>query len=153
MKAPQLALQVVTDSKGIPGLSKFEHWAAVALDNIEEPRRQLTIRITGDDEIRTLNRQYRNRDQVTNVLSFEFDALQGIEVDLLGDIVISAPQVLREASTQDISLEAHWAHLVVHGILHLCGYDHIKNKDAEIMEGVEIEILRDLGFPDPYGGA
>ena len=111
---------------------------------------ELTVRIVGEDEITELNRCYRHKDRPTNVLSFPFEAPPGVETDLLGDLVIAAPVVAREAREQGKPLTAHWAHLVVHGTLHLLGHDHQTEAEAEIMEGREIAILASLGYPDPY---
>ena len=111
---------------------------------------ELTVRIVGEDEITELNRRYRHKDRPTNVLSFPFEAPPGVETDLLGDLVIAAPVVAREAREQGKPLTAHWAHLVVHGTLHLLGHDHQTEAEAEIMEGREIAILAGLGYPDPY---
>ncbi len=111
---------------------------------------ELTVRIVGEDEITELNRRYRHKDRPTNVLSFPFEAPPGVETDLLGDLVIAAPVVAREAREQGKPLTAHWAHLVVHGTLHLLGHDHQTEAEAEIMEGREIAILASLGYPDPY---
>lgn len=112
---------------------------------------ELTIRIVDEEEGALLNKRYRKRNGATNVLSFPYESPADVPQVILGDIVICAPVVAREAQISGTSAQAHWAHLVVHGILHLCGFDHKTHKQAESMEGLEISILADLGFPDPYG--
>jgi len=111
---------------------------------------ELTIRIVDETEGRQLNETWRQSSGATNVLSFPFDNPPGMELGLLGDIVICAPVVTREAANQNKSLTAHWAHLVVHGTLHLLGYDHLEEAAAEVMENLEIQILHCLGYPNPY---
>ena len=102
--------------------------------------------------MRRLNGEYRGQDRATNVLAFAFDPIRGVETDLLGDVVICAPVVADEAHRQGKSLPAHWAHMVIHGVLHLCGYDHADGRQAAEMEALEVRLLRDLGYPDPYRG-
>jgi probable rRNA maturation factor len=111
---------------------------------------ELTIRIVDETEGRQLNETWRQGSGATNVLSFPFDNPPGMELGLLGDIVICAPVVVREAANQNKSLMAHWAHLVIHGTLHLLGYDHLEEATAEVMENLEIQILHCLGYPNPY---
>ena len=129
--------------RGIPTAASLRAFALAAL-----PKRhgELTIRIVDEPESRALNRDYRGKDKPTNVLSFG-----GEGGAVLGDLVICAPVVAREAVEQDKRLRAHWAHMVVHGCLHLQGYDHEAEAEAEKMEAREIRILKSLGFPDPYG--
>ena len=111
---------------------------------------ELTIRIVDEDEARKLNKKWRQHPYPTNILSFPLECPFPLEIPLLGDLVICAPIVNQEAAKQHKTLEAHWAHLVVHGILHLLGYDHLDEAQAQIMESLEIQILHDLGFPNPY---
>ncbi|MEN8175169.1 MAG: rRNA maturation RNase YbeY [Pseudomonadota bacterium] len=111
---------------------------------------ELVIRIVDAAESRELNRNYRHRDRPTNVLSFPFEAPPEVVSDLLGDLVICAPVVVREAAEQGKALEAHWAHMVVHGVLHLMGHEHQNDREAAAMEDRERKILSGLGFPDPY---
>lgn len=134
---------------GVPGEGQLEQWVTAALAGRREEA-QLTIRITDEEEIQTLNRTYRHKDKPTNVLSFPFEAPPGVELPLLGDIVICAAVVAREAEEQGKSLEAHWAHMVVHGTLHLLGYDHVIDAEAEVMEALEIRLLAGLGYANPY---
>jgi probable rRNA maturation factor len=111
---------------------------------------ELTLRLVDRSESRELNARFRGKDQPTNVLSFPADLPPGIDIPLLGDIVICAPLVEEEARTQDKPLQEHWAHLVIHGILHLLGYDHQVEQDAIEMERIEVELLASLGIGNPY---
>lgn len=114
------------------------------------PETEITIRIVDEAESHELNLTYRGKDKPTNVLSFPFEVPEGIELPLLGDLIICRQVVEKEAQEQQISLESHWAHLAIHGTLHLLGYDHIEDAEAEEMEGLETEIMQSLGFEDPY---
>ncbi len=134
---------------GIPAANSFRRWAAAALDGrIREA--DLAIRLVDDREGLALNRHYRGKDHPTNVLSFPADLPKGVKLPLLGDLVICAPVVLREAIEQRKPVNAHYAHLTVHGILHLLGWDHEDEREAECMEQLEREILATLGIGDPY---
>lgn len=134
---------------GIPAANSFRRWAAAALDGrIREA--DLAIRLVDDREGLALNRHYRGKDHPTNVLSFPADLPKGVKLPLLGDLVICAPVVLREAIEQRKPVNAHYAHLTVHGILHLLGWDHEDEREAECMEQLEREILATLGIDDPY---
>ncbi len=144
----KLELQVATEVSGLPARAAFERWAGAALE--DAPRRGLVIRIVDEAESRRLNRDYRGRDRPTNVLSFPFEAPPEVPDDHLGDLVICAPVVVREAREQGKPLEHHWAHLVVHGVLHLRGFDHGSPEEAEEMEARERRILSSLDIPDPY---
>ena len=134
---------------GVPASTSFRRWVAAALEGrIREA--DLAIRIVGEDEGRALNRHYRGKDYATNVLSFPYES----EPVVCGDLVICSPVVEREAKEQDKSLEAHIAHLIVHGMLHLQGYDHETSKaDARRMENHERAILLALGYADPYSAS
>ena len=145
----QLEVQRVVEDDGIPGAMQFQSWAEAAL-NGRLDQAELVVRIVDREESRQLNREYRGKDKPTNVLSFPFEAPAVVESDLLGDLVICAPVVTEEALAQDKLPQAHWAHLLVHGVLHLLGFDQINEQEAEVMEGLEVEILESLGFPDPY---
>lgn len=126
---------------------KVARWIRHALAQDAE----ITVRIVGEDEGRQLNRDYRHKDYATNVLSFPADVPDELlDIPLLGDLVICVPVVEREAREQGKTLEAHWAHLVIHGCLHLLGYDHLEDEEAEEMEALERELLAELGHPDPY---
>ena len=111
---------------------------------------ELTVRIVAAEEIQDLNRNYRHQDKPTNVLSFPFEKIEGIDLPLLGDVVICAAVVALEAQQQNKPLFDHWAHMVVHGVLHLLGHDHIDEAEAEAMESLEIKVLQGLGRTDPY---
>lgn len=111
---------------------------------------ELTVRIVDEAEIAELNSRYRNKTGSTNILSFPFEAPAGVELNLLGDLVIAAPIVAKEAQEQHKTETAHWAHMIVHGTLHLLGYDHQALAEAEDMEAREIRILQTLGYANPY---
>ncbi len=145
-----LDLQIAVESSTAPDPATVRHWAEVAIDSISESRQSLTIRITDPEEIRNLNRAYRGKDQETNVLSFPFDCIPGVESGYLGDIAICEAVVVQEAAAQNKPALAHWAHMVVHGVLHLGGYDHVDGNEAREMEDLEIAILSQLGFANPY---
>lgn len=142
-------LQIVDQQPDLPDEAQFQQWVDAALNGRKDDA-ELTIRVVDMAESQALNSQYRGKDKPTNVLSFPFEAPPGIEINLLGDLVICAEVVKREAKEQLKSLEAHWGHMVVHGCLHLLGFDHITNEEAEEMEGLEVEILQKLGYDDPY---
>lgn len=144
-----LDLQIATDDSELPDEAAVRRWVAAALAGRCEEA-QLTVRITDEAEITDLNRTYRGKDYATNVLSFPFEAPPGVELPLLGDIVICAAVVAQEAQQQGKPLEAHWAHMLIHGTLHLLGYDHIEEAEAAEMEGLEIELLTGLGYANPY---
>ncbi len=174
-----LDLQQVVSSDSIPDKKKIESWVRQTLvlekqaeqadsqlnsalhsqaeKNDEEY--ELTIRIVDKDEIQSLNLTYRHQDKPTNVLSFPYEEFSfagsltlpaEMQLPLLGDLIICHEVVLAEAEQQQKTIEAHWAHMVVHGVLHLKGYDHIEDSDARIMEALEVKILNQLNFSDPY---
>lgn len=111
---------------------------------------ELSIQVLDEDAIQTLNREFRGKDKPTNVLSFPYEAMPGVEIPLLGDIVLCAGVIAREAKEQQKSLQDHWAHMLVHGVLHLRGFDHIEDDEAEEMEALERSILSAHGVSDPY---
>ncbi len=135
--------------KGLPAAQSFRRWAAAAAQQ-RIRRADLAIRLVDENEGRALNRHYRGKDYATNVLSFPAELPEGVDLPLLGDLVICAPVVLREAEEQGKALAAHYAHLTVHGVLHLLGLDHENEREAEVMEQIEREILAELGYTDPY---
>lgn len=145
----ELDLQIATTAAALPSEAQFRLWVKTALQGRRDEA-ELTIRIVDDEEGAELNETYRGKQGPTNVLSFPFEAPPGVELPLLGDIVICAPKVAREAAEQGKPLEAHWAHLTLHGCLHLLGYDHIEQEEAEAMEALETELLAALGYANPY---
>ncbi len=146
----QLSVQYGAARAGLPAKSSLRRWARAALRGLGRGRVAVGVRIVGVAESAELNRRFRRKHGPTNVLSFPFEAPPGMRSEILGDLVICAPVVRREARQQKISPHAHWAHMVVHGILHLRGYDHLKRRDATAMEKKEIRILGELGFANPY---
>lgn len=145
---PDIDLQIASTEETLPTADALTQWVYAALQSQRQV--ELTIRIVDADESQALNLEYRGKDKATNVLSFPFEAPAQIELNLLGDLVICAPVVIREAAEQGKTALAHWAHMVVHGTLHLQGYDHIDEQEATQMEQLEIRILHTLGFDDPY---
>ncbi len=146
-----VAVGYATSRKGVPAPATFRRWVEAALKGARRRKAtEVAIRIVDADEGQALNRQYRGRDYATNVLSFPADFPPGVELPLIGDLVICAPVVAREAADQGKKPADHWAHMTVHGTLHLLGYDHIEDADAEAMEALETRILAGLGIPDPY---
>lgn len=140
-----LSIQYAVDGEYLPSRYLFRRWTSAAMEqNIE-----LTIRIVDAEEGRALNRDYRGKDYATNVLTFEYGAPFN-DQPLMGDIVLCAPVVEKEAREQNKTLKAHYAHLTVHGVLHMQGYDHIKVKEAKTMEALEIDILASLNINNPY---
>jgi probable rRNA maturation factor len=137
--------------KGVPVLRSFERWIA-AIPELRERKdwTEVNILIVGRAAGRRYNREFRARDYATNVLSFPYEAAPGEHTGLLGDIVVCAPVVLREAREQHKPARDHFAHLTIHGVLHLLGYDHERARDARLMEALEREILEGLGIADPY---
>ncbi|WP_114786559.1 rRNA maturation RNase YbeY [Vibrio tetraodonis] len=146
----ELDLQIaVKEETGLPSFEDILLWLTSAVDKFQS-QAEVTVRIVDDSESHQLNLEYRGKDKPTNVLSFPFEAPMGIEMDLLGDLVICKQVVEQEAKEQSKPLMAHWAHMVVHGSLHLLGYDHIEDEEAEEMESLETEIMQSMGFDDPY---
>ena len=138
----QLSVQIASELANLPTKAQFKKWAKAALRVDTE----VTIRIVDEAEGRALNSTYRGKDYATNVLTFPLTETP----HLMGDIIICAPVVMAEAVAQNKSLEAHFAHLTVHGVLHLHGYDHETEPQAELMESLEITILQKLGYANPY---
>lgn len=145
MAAPSLKLDLQIGSRAAhpPTPTQVRRWAKVALKRPGE----ITVRVVGSGEARRLNRRYRGENRATNVLSFPY-ALSRTLVQ--GDIVLCAPVIAREARSQGKSVEAHFAHLIVHAVLHLQGHDHTRRREAERMEALEKRLLTKLGYPDPY---
>ena len=155
-------LQIVSESKELPTLAQLEQWAQLAL-RIADSEAEITIRIVDDEESNELNLQYRGKDKPTNVLSFPFEqpefddpelaaemAAELGDVNYLGDLVVNAQLVAQEAIQQHKNVIDHWAHLVIHGTLHLQGFDHIEDDEAEAMETLEVQLLATLNITNPY---
>ena len=143
-------LQIATENiEGLPTEEQIVQWATAAVQP-EGDEVEMTVRIVDEAESHELNLTYRGKDRPTNVLSFPFECPDEVELPLLGDLVICHQVVEREAAEQEKPLMAHWAHMVVHGCLHLLGYDHIEDDEAEEMESLETQIMQGLGFDDPY---
>lgn len=146
-------LQVVAETDGLPSADELENWLGEVLRSTDSPPAEVTVRIVGEDESRELNARFRHKDKATNVLSFPAVTVPGLPAraaGTLGDLVICAPVVVREATEQGKAVRAHWAHMLVHGTLHLLGFDHLEEAEAQRMEGLERQILAGCGFADPY---
>lgn len=148
-------LQLASTAPALPAAADFQRWARAALQGAQHGKAsEITVRIVDEEEGRQLNRDYRERDYATNVLSFPSELpdflLAELDVQPLGDLVICAAVVAREAAEQNKAVHAHWAHLTVHGVLHLLGFDHIEDSAAETMEALETRVLAGLGIADPY---
>jgi probable rRNA maturation factor len=148
-EAPAIEVQYAVAGESLPSPDAIRNWVSHALqggeDNVE-----LVVRLVDEAEMTALNQRYRGKSGVTNVLSFPYEPMPGVSSGLLGDIVVCAPVVAEEAVRQGKPLDAHWAHLVIHGVLHLQGYDHHHDPDAYRMETMETQLLAELGFADPY---
>lgn len=149
----ELEIQRATTSTSTPVDEQFQHWVNAVPTEIHH-KLQLSIRLVDEPEARRFNREYRNKDYATNVLSFPADLPEGLPSEVrqsqLGDLLICAPVVVREALERKRPEADHWAHLTIHGVLHLLGYDHEQDAEAVIMESLETEILKKLGVSDPY---
>jgi probable rRNA maturation factor len=147
----ELAVRYGLARNGLPSPASFRRWVEAALRGAKHRKpAELAIRIVGADEGRALNRDYRGKDYATNVLSFPVELPPGVALPLIGDLAICAPVVQREAAEQGKAVRDHWAHLTIHGVLHLLGHDHVDERDATIMEALETRILAGLGIADPY---
>jgi len=144
-----LDFQIVSKSEYLPSQAMFQIWIDAVLTD-ESQDSEVVIRIVDEDEMIQFNDQYRGKKSVTNILSFPFDPPEGAESDLLGDLLVCAPVVELEAQQQKKILEHHWAHMIIHGVLHLIGYDHIDDLEAEEMEALEIKILKIIKINNPY---
>lgn len=145
----QLDIQTEFESAYQPTPEQFQCWVDAALAEIDQ-NTEIVIRIVHEAESAELNERYRHKPGPTNILSFPADVPEEVDLDLLGDLVICAPVVEKEAEQQHKPVFDHWAHIVVHGVLHLLGYDHIDDDEAEIMESKEIAILNKLNITNPY---
>lgn len=155
---PVVELQSDLPAAGLPAADQVQHWAETAARLAGGAAGEIAIRIVDEAESQTLNHDYRGKDYPTNVLSFPFELPEGMPEEMraelgegiIGDIAICAPVVEREAKDQNKAVEAHWAHMVIHGVLHLLGHDHVEDAGAEIMEALEVRALAELGYPNPY---
>jgi probable rRNA maturation factor len=149
--ASVVALSYATSRRGVPSATAFRTWVVAALGGARwRAPAELAVRIVDADEGRQFNRSYRGKDYATNVLSFPAELPHGVKLPLLGDLVICAPVVAREAAEQGKSTRDHYAHLTIHGVLHLLGYDHENRQDAQKMEALEQRILAGLDIANPY---
>jgi len=146
----RIDIEINSTSSKIPTIEQIEQWISAALHSDELSDAEVSVYIVDEAESQDLNFQYRGKDKSTNVLSFPADIPDEVGVPLLGDLVVCAPVVEREAHEQGKSLDAHWAHMLVHGTLHLLGYDHIEDDEAEVMEALETRLITQLNFPAPY---
>lgn len=147
----QLACEAASDNAATtPSLTQLQMWSDAVLNHLNLSEKEITIRFVGEDESHQLNEAYRGKSSPTNVLSFPFECPPGIELNLLGDLVICVPVIIKEAQEQSKALMNHYAHMIVHGLLHLLGYDHITDEEADVMEALEVVILEQLGIDDPY---
>ena len=155
---PVVELQSDLPVAGLPAADRLQHWAQTAARLVGGASGEITIRIVDAAEGQALNRNYRGKDYPTNVLSFPFQPPEGMpkamQAELgeriIGDIAICAAVVERESKDQGKAVDAHWAHMVIHGVLHLLGHDHVEDAGAEIMEALEVQALDELGYPNPY---
>jgi probable rRNA maturation factor len=144
-----LDIQIATTASDCPSEQQFQRWIDTVLSDAAQDS-EVVIRLVDLIESTELNQRYRHKTGPTNILSFPFEVPDGIEMDLLGDLVICAPLIAEEALQQQKVLEHHWAHITIHGILHLLGYDHIEDAEAEEMEALEIKFLNMLNIANPY---
>lgn len=143
-----VAIQFATRRPAVPRAADIRRWVRAALQ--DRRNAQLTVRIVDEQEGAELNSRWRDKQGPTNVLSFPCEGIAGVAPDLLGDIVVCAPVVADEARMQDKELQAHWAHMLIHGTLHLLGHDHQESEEAMRMEQLETDILQKFGYADPY---
>lgn len=144
-----LDIQSASTSEDAPDEQSIKRWVGAVIDS-NQGDTELSVRIVDEPEGKLLNETYRGTSGATNVLSFPFENQTPEPLPLIGDIVVCAPIVEREAQQQNKDLNAHWAHMIIHGVLHLLGYDHQNDSEAAVMEGLETEIMQKLGFPPPY---
>ena len=144
-----IEIQTIFESSGQPDQEQIQRWVDAALEGFNHDT-EIVVRIVDEQESAELNEQYRLKPGPTNILSFPVEVPEGIELNLLGDLVVCAPVLEKEALEQHKSLTDHWAHIIVHGVLHLLGYDHLDDVEAELMENKEITILNKLNIKNPY---
>lgn len=144
-----LDIQLASTADKLPSADFLQHWLDSALSELSSPV-EVVIRIVDEAEMTELNQTYRHKAGATNILSFPFEAPVGVDLNLLGDLVVCAPVIEREALAQNKPLHQHWAHIVIHGLFHLLGYDHQNEAEAEAMEAMEINALKKLHINNPY---
>lgn len=144
----ELSVSEGVDEAILPSEEKIQQWAQASYQSNDAA--VISMQIVASDEMQELNKNYRGKDKPTNVLSFPMEMPADIGINILGDLALCVEVIEQEAEQQGKSSEAHWAHMVVHGVLHLQGYDHVEDEEAEIMEAQEIEIMKGLGFDNPY---
>ncbi len=149
-----IRLQNESDFSSIPASDKIQQWIDTSIQTVpiilNPIRHSLTIRFIDENESASLNEQFRHKKGPTNVQAFPDESIEGFESDSLGDLAICVPLLIQEASNQQKTTEAHFVHLIVHGLLHLLGYDHQEKKEASEMENLETAILKKIGFENPY---
>ena len=143
-------VQLAHDDELAPDGARITAWVDCALKSVQKRAVSITVRVVTRDEMQNLNVRFRNQNSATNVLSFPSDNLGSQRPGVSGDIVVCSVVVQTEAQEQNKAADAHWAHIIIHGVLHLCGYDHTTDAGATDMESLEVVILRQFGFPDPY---
>ena len=153
---PVVDVDIVSADDGIPPVAAIQDWVQSALIVSRHPvaDAEVSVRVVNESEMQTLNRDFRQQDRSTNVLSFPAGEIAGLPADarqLLGDIIVCAPVIAREAAEQGKKLSDHWAHMVVHGTLHLLGHDHQSDEQAAVMEALEKQVLERHGIRNPYG--
>lgn len=149
MTTVAIDLDLAVDASGVPAEADFRQWVEAAIGE-RLPMGEVSLRVVASGEMRELNKTWRGIDKPTNVLAFPADIAPEVGLPLLGDVILCRDVVLDEADAQHKTATAHWAHLTVHGTLHLMGYDHGSPEEAEVMEAIERHVLGELGFPDPY---
>jgi probable rRNA maturation factor len=142
-------VQYDSELSPLPTKKQLREWARMALAEVKEES-EITLRIVDETESHALNFQFRGKDKPTNVLSFPYEVIPEMTPHLLGDLVLCAPVILREANEQEKEINAHWAHMIIHGCLHLLGYDHVTPEQAAVMEPLEVTLLNRIGFANPY---
>ena len=145
-----IEVQLGHDDKFVPDGPRITAWVDSALKSVQKRAVAITVRVVTRDEMQNLNVRFRGQNSATNVLSFPSDDLGSQRRGVSGDIAVCSVVVQTEAQEQNKAADAHWAHMIIHGVLHLCGYDHTTDAAATDMESIEVLILRQLGFPDPY---
>lgn len=144
----ELSVSNDVNESQLPSEENFQHWAQASYPGDDEV--VTSLQIVSSDEMQKLNKDYRGKDKPTNVLSFPMELPEEVGINILGDLALCDEVIEAEARQQAKTSEAHWAHMIVHGMLHLQGYDHIEDDEAEVMEAKEIKIMKNLGFENPY---